>query len=70
MIVTVPGVTPVTTPLIEPIVADGLLLVHNPPVIASLNASVPPTHTVAGPPVIAGGIGLTVTVCVAAQPVL
>jgi hypothetical protein len=51
-------------------VAEGLLLVHRPPVMISLKVSVPPTHTLAGPPVIAAGIGFTVIVFIAAQPAL
>ena len=68
--VAVPGVTPVTIPLSEPIVAEELLLLHRPPVIISLKVNVPPTHTLAGPPVIAAGMGFTVIVFIAAQPVL
>ena len=60
---------PVTTPLNEPIVpAAKLLLLHNPPLTASLNDVVNPAHTVEEP-IIAVGAVLTVTVMDVAQPV-
>ncbi len=41
-ITAVPGVTPVTIPVVEPIVAEELLLVQVPPVVALLNVVVAP----------------------------
>ena len=59
----VPGDTPVTTPLEEPIVATPVeLLVHTPPVVASLSVVVFPAHTDAVPAIAA--VGRTVTVAV------
>ena len=50
MTVTVPAVTPVTTPVPEPIVAMAvLLLLHVPPVEGSPRVMVAPAHTVEGP---------------------
>jgi hypothetical protein len=41
---------PDTTPLDEPTVAiEVLLLLHEPPVVASASVIVPPMHTAAGP---------------------
>jgi len=57
----VPGLTPDTTPLTEPIVATpALALIHVPPVIASLNVVVDPMQT-PNPPEIAVGVAITVT---------
>ena len=65
----VPAETPVTTPVVEPTLAlVASLLLHNPPVVASANPIVDPVHT-AGAPVMAAGLGLTVTGIVAKQPV-
>ena len=64
MIVVVPANTPVTIPVEEPIVATvGVLLLHVPPVVASLNVVVEPSQTV-NVPVIPAGDGLTVTIVV------
>ena len=65
VIVAVPAVTPVTTPvdaLIAAIVP--LLLLHTPDGVASLSAVVRPAHTLVTP-VIASGNGFTVTAVVA-----
>jgi hypothetical protein len=67
MMVTPPADTPVTTPVVLPTLAmDGVVLIQVlvPAVLASV--IVPPTHTCVGP-VMAGGIGFTVTVFVARQ---
>lgn len=67
--VAVPVVAPVTTPDAEPTGAIAvLLLLHAPPVVASVSVIVAPTHTLLLP-VIAAGEVLTVTVAVVAQPV-
>ena len=48
--VVVPTDKPVAIPLTMPIVATaGVLLVHTPPVTASVNVTVVPTHWVVGP---------------------
>jgi hypothetical protein len=65
----VPEDTPVTIPVDEPIVAiPAAPLLHVPPGVASLNVTVLPWHTVAGPE-IGAGKGLTVSVLVVLQPV-
>ena len=62
--VTVPGATPVTIPVVEPTVAtDALLVSQMPPDTASLIEIVPPTATVVLPDI--GASGLTVKVTVA-----
>jgi len=64
----VPVFTPVTMPVEVPTVAMiGLLLLHVPPVVASVRAVELATHVVAVP-AIAVGNGLTVTVFVTLQP--
>jgi hypothetical protein len=69
VMVVVPGLLPVTTPLAEPIVAiNGTLLTHVPPVVISVREVVLPTQTERVPP-IAGGSALIVTTVVALQPV-
>lgn len=52
-----PATTPVTTPPEEVTVAiDVLLLLHTPPLVASVNVVVSPGHTgLAPPPIIPGG---------------
>ena len=47
---------------------DGVLLVHDPPLIASVRSATEPTHTDPGP-IIAEGDRLTLIVFVAEQPV-
>lgn len=66
--VTTPVEMPVTTPVVEPISADVEELLHVPPAVASVKVIVPPTPTVDGP-LIAAGPAVTVTTCVATQPV-
>jgi hypothetical protein len=64
----VPGLTPVTNPVDEPMVATAVVpLIQVPPADASVNVIVAPTHTVVGPP-IAAGSGLTVIAFTAKQP--
>lgn len=67
MITDVAVVLPVTTPVVDPIEALALLLLHVPPVVASLRAVVLPMHTFVVP-VMAAGSALTVTVVVTAHP--
>lgn len=63
--VTVPGASPVTIPLVIPIVAiDGLLLVHVPPGVALLSVVVVQIEV---EPVI-GDTGLTVKVITSVHP--
>ena len=63
-----PLVPAVRIPVAEPIVAIAvLLLLHVPPEVASLRLEVNPEQTTESP-VITGGAGFTVTVCVAVQP--
>ena len=51
----VPAVTPVTTPVAEPTVAtDGVVLLHEPPLVASLNVEVEPGQTVIVPEIADG----------------
>jgi hypothetical protein len=65
--VTVPADTPVTIPVEDPTVAtEALLLLHVPPVVASLSDIVRPAPTVL-PPLIAAGAGLMVTTRVEEQ---
>ena len=53
--VTVPLMTPASTPLDEPTAAtDGALLVHVPPPAASVSVVVAPTQTRSEPPIGAG----------------
>jgi hypothetical protein len=62
VITDVPRATPVTTPVVELMVAIAvLLLTHVPPGNASLRLIVEPTHTALGPEIGAGN-GLMVTV--------
>ena len=60
--------TPVTTPVNEPMLAAEVLLSHDPPGTMSPNVAVAPTHR-DGAPDIGPGEGLTVTTFVARQPV-
>lgn len=66
--VVVPAATPVTTPLLEPIVATVVVLLAQAPPPPSLKAVVELTHT-ARVPDIAEGSGLTVNTIVVVQPV-
>ena len=68
MIVAVPPETPVTSPEPVPTVAiDVELLVHTPPLVASLNVDVAEVQSVVVP-VILAGVLITVTVFTAAAP--
>ncbi len=58
---------PVTIPLPVPKVIRALLVLHSPPLTASVSVVLLPTHTSGTPPI--GASGLTVTVCVAVHPV-
>ena len=59
----VPEVTPLTIPVIDPIVAAAIVeLAHVPPLIPSVRLAVPPRQTVGSAGVIAVGAGYTVTV--------
>jgi hypothetical protein len=71
VILAVPEVTPVTTPVVDPIVAFPLLLLHVPPEVVLLRLEVSPMQT-CGVPVIAAGSEFIVTAAVASvpQPVL
>lgn len=62
-----PTATPVTTPVELTVAIDVLLLLHEPPEVASVSVLVPPTVVVAIPD-IGAGIGATVTVREAEQP--
>ena len=65
MIVAVPAATPLTIPVDEPTDAvPAALLLHVPPVVASVKAIANPTQTAEGP-VIAEGTALTFTVQIA-----
>ena len=68
--VTTPAETPVTTPVVAPTVAtDVLLLLHEPPDVASVSVIVEPVHTELLPDIAAADV-VTVTVLYAAQAVL
>ena len=56
-----PGILPVTIPVVEPILALPLLLVHVPPAGVEFSVLVAPTHTFKVP-VIAVGLAFTVTI--------
>jgi hypothetical protein len=62
IIVSIPAVIPLTTPVAEPIVAFVLLTLHTPPPVASLRVAVPPGHT-DSVPVIHAGSGFSVSFC-------
>ena len=65
--IVVPDDRPATKPVASTVAVDGIVLVHAPPIEASVNAVFDPAQTV-GVPVIAPAFGsaLTVTTCVAA----
>jgi hypothetical protein len=70
VILVVPALTPVATPVDQLIVALAVvLLAHVPPEVALVMAMVLPTHTMSSPPM-AGSAGATVTVVVRTQPLL
>lgn len=65
--VAVPGVTPVTTPELEPTVATPILpLTHVPPGVPLLRVTVLPRQ-MAPEALMAPGVGFIVSTCVAAQ---
>ena len=65
--VAVPADTPVTVPVVPTVATVVAVLLHAPPVVASLNPVVEPAQTVAVPVMVpADGNGLTVTTLVAA----
>jgi hypothetical protein len=69
VITVVPGVIPVTIPKTGSVVATAeLLLPHDPPMVALLKAAVNPAQ-ICIDPVITPGIGFTVTIVAATQPV-
>lgn len=69
VIVAVPAVAPVTTPVVKPTLATlPMLLVHTPPSESFVREVVLPAQMVVAP-VIAAGSGLTVKIAVRAQPV-
>ena len=61
VIVVVPADKPLTTPVLLMVATAGLLLIHTPPVVVLLNASVLPSQT-AAPPLIVPADGLVFTV--------
>ena len=68
MILVVPVTRPLTTPVVPSIVATVvLLLLQLPPVVALASVALAPTQVPDGP-VIAAGVGLTVTTAVRRQP--
>jgi len=69
VIVALPPATPLTVPSEPTVAMPALLLLHVPPAVASVSASVDPAHTGAFP-VIAEGCAFTVTTAVVKQPVL
>ena len=62
--VTVPGATAVTKPVVDMVAIAVLLLLHTPPAVASLNKVVLPTPHIEVTPVITEGV-VTVTNIVA-----
>ena len=69
MIVAVPDVPPVITPVVKMMLAVAVaLLLQLPPAVASVNVVLRPEHT-SRVPMIAAGNGFTVTTSVMIQPV-
>jgi hypothetical protein len=65
--VATPADAPVSMPEVVTILAiPALLLLHVPPVMASLSSVASPSHT-SETPLIKGGMGLTVTIAVVVQ---
>ena len=65
--VAVPAATPVTVPVLPTVVTVVAVLLHAPPVVASLNPVVDPAQTIAVPVIVpADGKGLTLTTLIAA----
>lgn len=69
VIVAVPAESPETIPLVPIVAVAGVLLLHVPPTVPSLNAVVEPSQTLVVP-VITAGEACTVTVTLWLQPVL
>jgi len=69
VIVDVPGLTPVTTPVPEIVATAGVELLHAPKDVELLSVMELPTHTAVPPPVMAVGREFTVTTAVVIQPV-
>lgn len=69
LIVSVPGRMPVNVPAGAIVATAGVVCVHVPPGVASVNVALKPTHTCAVP-LMADGKGLTVIALVVWQPVL
>lgn len=63
-----PAATPVTIPVVAPMLTDRYELLHVPPVLASASVTALSIHTDAGP-VIGVGASATVTIMVEAHPV-
>ena len=68
MIVSVPGVMPVTVPAAFMVAIVGVLLLHVPPLVASLSTTVVPAHRFIVP-VMPAGDALTTIARVTVQPV-
>ena len=66
--IAVPSAKPLTTPDVPTVATDGVEDDHVPPVAEVDSVEVAPTQTVPAP-IIAGGVVLTVTLNVLAQPV-
>ena len=66
--VAVPDEWPLTTPKLFIDAVSGVLLLHVPPAVASLNAEVSPAHMLLLP-VMGSGVAFIVITVVAAQPV-
>ena len=65
--VAVPAATPVTMPVLPTVATVVAVLLHAPPVVASLNPVVDPAQTIAVSVIVpADGSGLTVTTLIAA----
>ncbi len=66
--VTVPGATPVTTPVLPTVAIDVLDELHVPPVTLSTKVIVAPTYTEEGPVIVlAVAVGTTVTLTLSTQ---
>lgn len=63
----VPAVIPVILPVVPSIAMLPLVVLHRPPVTASVAVIADPWHTVAGPPIVVGAV-FTVIVSLAKQP--
>lgn len=55
VMVVVPAATPYTEPVPEPTVAtEGVLLIHEPPLVLFVSVVLLPSHTDVAPPIVAG----------------